>query len=190
MYGISVWYQSVSQKSINMMNSLYVQYLKKYFGLPKFTNSSIIYYLSEEIPLGVRMKKIFESSKHTIELQLKTPINQNIFSNNEISTISPDDSQINERNKWYLENIKSIPTYFWKSKVVKVFPEKFDDRRKLCREITDLIHFERCNNKEFHLVQDINEQCVCKNCDEVMEHYHQDYGCHPFQRYPQFTLFS
>ena len=104
--------------------------------------------------------------------------------------ILTDYRQIDKINEWYEDNIKSIPTYFWKSKVVKVIPEKFDDRRKLCWEITDLVHFERCCNKEFHLIQDINDQCICKNCNEVMEHFHQEYGCHPFKRYPQFMLFS
>ena len=105
-------------------------------------------------------------------------------------TISCTNSEGDLPYYWYYENLSKIPTYFWRSKVIKIYPIKFDLRKNICMEITDLNHYKLCQNKEFHPIQSMNKLCICLLCGEQLEHYHQYFICFPCKEYPEYLTFS
>ena len=79
-----IWYENTSRSSIDLMNSIFTKYLKKYFGLPENTVCSIIYFLSDTRPLNMTLKPKASTAKTEIDKMLRvtmTTCNQDIVSN-------------------------------------------------------------------------------------------------------------
>ena len=95
-----------------------------------------------------------------------------------------------ETSKWHIQNIANIPSYFWMSRTFTRLPKEAKQRKNLCKEILDIDHFELCQRKDFHVVQNIDDKCQCRNCDETLEHYHLRFGCFPFRKYPDTSIFT
>ena len=103
-------------------------------------------------------------------------------------SINLDCDECNSNTCWLSHNFSKIPSYFWFSKTFIKLPTKLENRRKLCRNIFDLEHYDLCTNKQFHLPQNIDEKCVCVECNDQMENYHGQ--CYPFRVYPEISFFN
>ena len=187
-YGVSIWYDKTSTASIEATNSIYTKYLKRILSLPQNTTNSIVHHISETIPLSLTLKNIHEKSKLQIHTDLKTiVVSSRTTYNQEVEKIC---NNIVETSKWYIQNIPKIPSYFWLSRTFTRLPKEAKQRRNLCKEILDVNHFELCQRKDFHLIQNIDDRCKCINCEETLEHYHMRFGCFPFRKYPATSIFT
>ena len=162
-----IWYENTSRSSIDLMNSIFTKYLKKYFGLPANTVCSIIYFLSDTKPLNMTLKPKASTAKTKIDNMLRVTMStcdQDIVSNTGSIAILNSMKQPTSRltkdvngqeiSNWLLEKISKIPCYFWRSKTIESFPTQQIKRKKLRGEITDLRHYTFCDRKDFHLIQD------------------------------------
>ena len=91
---------------------------------------------------------------------------------------------------WIIKNISTIPSFFWRSKFVDALPRNYKQRKRICQEVTDIEHFRFCQRKDFHLCQLIEEICICRYCNNQLEHFHKYFGCFPFKQYPELSIFE
>ena len=190
-YGVSIWYDKTSTASIEAINSIYTKYLKRILSLPQNTTNPIVHHISETIPLSLTLKNIHEKSKLQIHTNLQTIVVSSRTPPTNIITPQPTTTlNLVETSKWYIQNIPKIPSYFWMSRTFTRLPKEAKQRKNLCKEILDIDHFELCKRKDFHLIQNINDKCICKNCEETLEHYHMRFGCFPFRKYPDTSIFT
>lgn len=61
-YGLHLWLSKVSKASLSSLDSLFTKFLKRYLGLPYFTNNAVIHHLTNTIPLSHTLIKLAHSS--------------------------------------------------------------------------------------------------------------------------------
>ena len=51
LYGLPLWLHSCCQASRNSINAVFTRYLKRYLGIPMFSNNSIVHHITDTVPL-------------------------------------------------------------------------------------------------------------------------------------------
>ena len=139
-YGLTTWisgkYSAASESSIN---SLFTKFLKRYLNLPMCTANSIVYHITNTMPLVSLLKQL--SHKRTSSIYLPDCMNgtQLSFFNNLPKTVDSLESRLSQ-----------IPTYFWRSRPISRLPANQKFRKSLCQEVCDSKHYEYCSKKNFH----------------------------------------
>ena len=160
-YGLPIWLSSQSQSVLNSVNALFTKYLKTYLGLPMHTNNSIVHYLTETSPLVNQLRSLAPSFSNGLSFpSCLQGLQLNIL--RDVTEPPP------------YNPIPSMPTTFWGSKMYQTLPSNYRMRRLLCRDIVDMIHFEICVNKKFHISPE--SSCLCQLCGQVAHSYHH-YNC-------------
>ena len=188
-YGAVLWHDRSSTKTLLSLNTVYAKFLKRYLGIPVFTNNAITHLITSSVPLEVQMMVFVENSKRSLQKQLNRVLQNYAFDvlcpNKSITEGSAD-----YYKKWTLEKlIPNIPSEFWRSRIITKLPTTFNARKKLCLEVLNMNHKSLCTDNRFHVK--INaENCFCVQCDMPLEWYHLTYMCDPFKLYPEVDVFS
>ena len=90
---------------------------------------------------------------------------------------------------WTINNLSIIPSFFWRGKCVYTFPKNYKQRKRLYQEVTDTEHLLFCQRTDFHLYHQTENNCVCRYCNDELEHFHKYFECLPFKLYPELSIF-
>ena len=152
---------SCSQKSLEAVDAVLTKFLKFYLGVPVFSNNAITHFITGTVPLSVQLHQMaphctgglaFPPSLHGLQLSF-------LSANKDCMPYSP---------------VSLIPPYFWHSKVVLSIPFNFHMRKAICRDVFDVVHFDLCSNKQFHVKP--SADCICILCGSIAHFYHK-YDC-------------
>ena len=158
LYGLPIWASNTSESARESINVIFLKYLKRYLGLPKYANNAITYHITGTEPLS---NYLLSKAKESIGM-INVPTE---FSGYQIQFIK----KIPEIKKTNLN--ENIPTWFWMSRMLQNIPQSYRSRRIIMKEIYDLDHMSYCQTTKFHANIDHN-QCKCILCNQLMSHYH------------------
>ena len=156
-YGLPLWLTNCANSSLLSINATLTKFLKRYLQIPSFSNNAIVHFITSTIPLSEKLKNLapniigslsFPSSLHGHKLSF-------------LSGSSP----ATRRPPW-----EDIPSAFWLSRTFYALPVSQKARRRLCRELFDLDHFQLCQTNTFHPSPSPN--CLCANCGNHAHMYH------------------
>ena len=163
-YGLPLWLSNCCASTLQMVDSTFTKFLKRYFMVPPHSNNAKIHFLSSTIPLSNHLKIIapnvmgalsFPTILHGIQL-----------------SFTPDSSH--ETAGEALETLKKIPSTFWLSRILpSSMPSNRTSRKRLMREILDSDHFRICQTSTFHPYP--LPSCICTHCGANAHLYHQRY---------------
>ena len=157
-YNITVWLPELCPSSAKKLNSVFTKFLKRYLGLPYATHNSLVYHITNTLPLTRQldelhpkrfMKLTFPQSLEHVQLTPPSPIP---------ALLHPD---------------LSLPDFFALSQTVlpPTLPVLPAPRRALLYDSLDLLHPHICLRNDFH--NDRSEACVCRFCLRVARFYHR-----------------
>ena len=157
-YGLCLWASNCSHSSLQALDAVWTKYLKRYLGLPPFANNSIVYHVTETLPLSYSLKVIAPQKVGGL-------VFPNCFSGLKLSFIPSieDIPPMPDLNP-------TIPTTFWMSRMINVLPSTKYYRHRLMREITDFKHKDICTVTNFHIKP--TDDCKCKYCNQPAHPYH------------------
>ena len=169
-YGLILWISgNFAASTSQAVNATFSKYLKRYLSLPLCTMNSLVYFITDTLPLLTTLKHL--SHKRVNQLYLPECMSgiQITWFNN-----LPKVDELSNENM-----LADIPSFFWRSRAIWRLPSNHKFRRKLCREVCDTDHYEHCKNKEFHA--GFLPTCECIYCNENLHAYHVTYGlCESF----------
>ena len=158
-YGLALWMSKVSKAMLQALDAVWTKFLKRYLGVPVWTNNATILHIANEQPLSKTLKKraphqlgglVFPESLSGMKLSF-------------LKNSQPDDDDPNDI-------ISRIPSAFWSTRIINSIPVNVFYRKRLMREVLDLQHMELCKNKKFHVYSE--ENCVCIICSKHAHPYH------------------
>ena len=156
-YALPIWITNTSVNAVKSANAVQTKYLKRYLGLPKHANNSIVHHITETKPL---FNLLTESApKTTGAMYLPTELSGYQL---EFLKSLPEVQPYN-----YIEE---VPTWFWISKRMLNINPNYHLRKKFLVEIFDLDHKDFCSNNKFHCK--VEQECICRFCDKQMTYYH------------------
>jgi len=164
-YGLPLWLSNCSTSSLQMIDSTFTKFLKRYLLIPAHANNSTIHFLTSTIPLS---KRLTRAAPNAIGAFSFPPI----LHGTRLSFF-PDPSQEMDRGEDLQEVLKSIPSPFWMSRMPMSIPTYRKSRRRLLREILDLDHHTLCQSTTFH--PHPLPSCICTHCNEHAHYYHDRY---------------
>ena len=161
-YGLCLWINKCSIASMQSLDAVWSKYLKRYLGIPPYSNNSIVYHVTDSQPLSTTLKSLAPR-------RLGGLVFPECFSGMRLSFIQGTDDQ----NFTSFNPVPSIPTTYWMSRIVTSIPSNKFYRHRLMREVLDIPHYDICTNVNFHYK--IDDQCRCKLCDGEAHAYHTRY---------------
>ena len=159
-YGLPLWMSSCSKARIEEMNSVFLKFVKRYLGISKIANNSIVHYLTGTIPLANQLQSIAPKCAESL-------IFPEAFHGVQLSFVSGLGEEAN------YNPYEKIPSWFWASKQIERLPLNAKYRREICMTLLDMNHHKFCNTETFHVK--IEQSWICKLCKQRMEHYHDRY---------------
>ena len=134
--------------------------MKRYLGVPDYSNNAIIYHITETTPLSEQLKLIAPKSLGSILVPKELTDYQLQF----LKYISPQEE---------FNNIEKIPSWFWLSRQVHKIPTSVYHRKNLMKDnfILDLNHRQQCSQAKFHAKIE-EDKCICQICHSQMSHFH------------------
>ena len=163
-YGLALHIGKYLENAMNAANAVFSKFLKRYLGIPYWSNNSITYFITGTQPLMTTLQQLGQKSING----LKFP---HVLHGHKLSLVR----NINTSVRY--DPIQYIPNTFWMSKMFHALPSYARNRRLLCRDIYDLNHFDLCTNQMFHMSP--RDDCICMTCGERAASYHQ-YSCNTF----------
>ena len=164
-YGIVVWISgNFSSSSEQLVNRVFTKFWKRYLNLPLSTSNTLVYYLTETMPLMSLLKHMSRHGTGAIYVPCCMNGIQLSFLNN-LDTGENDDNTF---------DMSSIPSYFWRSRMIWKLPANQKFRRSLCQEVCDTKHYEHCQKSAFH--NRFESTCICKYCKCHLHAYHVTYN--------------
>ena len=160
-YGAGLWLSSCSKASISKVDSSFSKFLKSYLGLPSHTNNAIVHFLTGTVPLSLILKSNISSFTNGLCYPSCLSGLQLSF----LSNIPPPEP---------FSVLEMIPSSFWRSRMVDRLPNNYHYRRAICRDVTDMLHFDLCSDSSFHCKATLD--CICMFCGETASAYHH-YEC-------------
>ena len=130
-------------------------YWKRYLCVPKWSNNGITNFLMQAKPLFDEIVSMIPQECGSFPLEF----------NGVQLTFKSTSPEIEE-----YKDFENIPSFFWTLKTVFELPASRKARREFTQGIYDLHHYKLCSHKVFH--HTLTEQCICKLCRELMEHFH------------------
>jgi len=161
-YGLALWISNVSTAMLQALDSVWTKFLKRYLGVPVWTNNASILHIVNEQPLSKTLKS--RAPHHLGGL-----IFPEILSGVKLSFL--EFTQPVDNNEYDI--IPRIPSVFWSTRIIDTIPVNAFYRKRLMREVLDLQHNEICSNINFHVRAEDN--CICKICNEHAHPYHIKY---------------
>ena len=116
------------------INSIWLKFLKRYLGVPYNTSSSIVYFITNSIPLSVTLEHLASNSFLTTSFP-------ECFNGFQLSPPPP---------RTEFSAIPDIPTYFWRSLQIIRLPLNPFHRCALCFSTMDLFDPHMCSINKFH----------------------------------------
>ena len=167
-YGLALWISGkLSSLSEQLVNSMFTKFWKRYLSLPQSTNNALVYYLTNNVSLMSILEELSTRRVGSIYL----PCCMNGVQLSFFNDLPTDDDKGNSFD------YSSIPSYFWRSRVLWKLPNNQKLRKKLCHEVCDVNHHKSCLTTTFH--NNFSVSCVCKYCNHHLHAYHTDYNfCH------------
>jgi len=156
-YGLSLWIINCAESALQSINSTYTKFLKRYLQIPNFSNNAIVHFLSSTTPLSDKLRNM--APNITGSLSFPHCLHGYKISFLDISP-SPSPTDI----------YKDIPSTFWLSRTFFSLPVCQKSRRRLCRELLDLDHFQICQTTTFHPSPTLS--CICTLCGNHAHTYH------------------
>ena len=133
-----------------------------YLGVPFHANNAITHHITNTIPLI-----------HILESKLSSGLNSYTMPSNlngyQLSFMKSQPTLVP------YDPIPIVPSYFWRSRAYVALPSHFRNRKALCREIFDIVHYDLCTTDKFHLID--YDACICCSCGDRISHYHQYFCC-------------
>ena len=125
-YGIVLWISGkLSSSSVNLVNSMFTKFWKRYLNLPQSTKNALVYYLTDTMPLMALLNELCQQRVGSIYLpSCMNGIQLSFF--NEL----PSNEDMEQEFDW-----SSIPSHFWRSRVIVKLPTNPKLRKKLCKYI-------------------------------------------------------
>ena len=163
-YGLPIWMSNVSKTSLHQIDTVFLKFLKRYLGVPAYSNNAIVYHVTETTPFSEYLKTIAPSSLGSILV----PSELSGYKLQFLDQI-PSPEQFN--------NIKDIPSWFWLSRQLNKLPKSFYKRKNIIKEILDLNHKHQCSQVKFHAKIE-QDKCICLQCNTQMSHFHYRF-CFP-----------
>ena len=157
-YGLSLWFNKCARSAIEAINATFSKFLKIYLGIPYWTPNAPMHLITNTQPLEKTLK--FDISSHIATLSFPTPLEGYQLK------IARDTNNILE----HYNPIPIINSVFWRSRILHRIPENPINRKKICREIFDSDHMEKCTTLSFH--PKASESCICIFCGTHLEAYH------------------
>ena len=155
-YGLSLWFGRASEVSISSLNAVFSKFLKRYLGIPYHMNNSITHFITNSAPLSNILSSQYKNSFNALSF----PSSFHGFKLSQCGITWEE-----------YDPIPLIPTYFWRSSFNGTIPVYARNRRRYCRELFDLTHFDLCHNEKFHLGPE--RTCICMFCGQQAMYYHQ-----------------
>ena len=155
-YGSPLWLASCSNNALQSVDAVYSSYLKRYLGVPRHCNNAVTHFLCNSLPLTDTLR--VGAFKQFSRLSFPDKLSGYRFS------FCPSQYE----SKFFA--VEKVPSTFWASRTFHQIPSSEKARRKLCRELLDLHHYELCSNKKFHFA---TADCVCSQCNILMPAYHR-----------------
>merc|ERR1711867_371958 len=109
-YGLPLWINSCSSSSQKTINAVYTRFLKRYLGLPMFSNNAIVHHITDTAPLALKLKY----QAPALLSSFKFP---SCLSGHKLS-FTPIDHDYN----LLITALSSIPTFFWRSRMFDSLP--------------------------------------------------------------------
>ena len=160
-YGLSLWTSQVSNSALQALDAMWTKFLKRYLCLPPSANNATVYYLTNQQPLSITLKK---QAPH----QLRGLNFPESLSGMKLSFL-----ELTQTVTEHFNPIPLVPSVFWSTQVVHNIPINKYYRKRLMRDLFDLNHLEICTNKNFH--PHAEEGCLCKFCSQHAHAYHSKY---------------
>ena len=157
-YGLPIWMSSVSKTSLKQIDTVFLKFLKRYLGVPDYSNNAIVYHITETTPLSEHLKFLAPKSLGSILVPEELDGYKLQFL-----------QQIPQTEEF--DNVKDIPTWFWLSRQIYKLPTSYFYRKKILREVLDLNHKHSCLQAKFHAKIE-TEKCLCQKCNTQMSYFH------------------
>ena len=165
-YGLVIWMSGKFSSTVEqLVNTTFLKYLKRYLNVPLSTHNSLVYFITNTLPLMTHLNNLSHKRISSIYLPACTEGIQLSFFN-----CLPSPKEIHTETSDIRE---SVPTYFWRSRHIRKLPLNTKYRREICREVCDSDHYSHCKNLTFHTSSTSN--CKCKYCGENLHAYHVSY---------------
>ena len=156
LYGLPLWINNCNKSSLSALDAVFTKFLKRYLGVPKFVNNSLVHFLCNTRPLSHRLYNAGPDLLKSISWP-------NTLSGHQLSFAYIPESTLHNP-------IPSIPSHFWNSRIFHQLPSNPNLRKSLCFDLLDLNHYSRCSSKYFHLIP--HHSCFCIHCKEPLFPYH------------------
>ena len=159
-YCSPIWASSiVSQNSLQQLNSVFTNYVKRYLGLPKYANNAAVHYYCSTWPL-------YNAIMHSNTKQW--------------FRISFPEGTLNNYNLSFA-NVAPLPQYVPEIEMNPDFPRgkvhvsrNRHYRQKVFRELFDIDHYMMCSVEKFHT--HITSKCKCISCHKKCNRGHKCTG--------------
>ena len=138
-YGLGLWLSSVSNAALQSLDSVWSKYLKRYLGLPPFTNNAMVMFITNSQPLSESLRCL--APHRTGGLTFPESL-----SGMQLSFLINNDLDVERYNP-----VPLIPTAFWSTRIIENIPANAFYRKRLMREVFDLDHKDICKNIKFHV---------------------------------------
>ena len=138
-YGLILWISGNFAASTGQaVNATFSKYLKRYLSLPLCTNNSMVYFITNTLPLMTTLKQLSHKRVNQMYLPECMSGTQITFFNN----LPEIQDELSDEN-WLID----IPSFFWRSRAIWRLPSNHKFRRKHCREVCDT-DYEHCKNQK------------------------------------------
>ena len=156
-YGLPLWLTNCADSSIQSINATFTKFLKRYLQVPYFSNNSIVHFLTSTTPLTEKLNQIAPNLIRSLSFPTSLHGHRISF----LSCVSPPTLR---------SSFETIPSTFWASRMFHSLPVCQRARKRLCRELFDLTHFDICQTKTFH--PSPTPSCICIHCGGHLHAYH------------------
>ena len=175
-YGLAVWWGEVAAGGLEMIDAVFSEFLKRWWGLPYAVNNAYLYHMTNQIPLTKRLD--FTKQKYYEKLRQQLSHLDNVILTDSFSSFMTP----------YCRIVEKIPSYFWSNPMIQIPQSNKKYRVKQGRVLFGWNHFELCRREIWHqpYLKEILEDgvlrweysslaedcCVCKICNRRMEWNH------------------
>ena len=157
-YGLPIYINGLTKTSEESLNRVYTKFLKRYLGVPKYTNNAIVYHITNSQPLSHTLKQLAPHSTKSISVPPELSGYQLKF----IQRLPVVESYVNHHR---------VPSWFWLSQMLHQLPLDPYKRTQICSELIDKDHKHYCQTEKFH--HKIEENCKCNACGNILSYYHK-----------------
>ena len=148
-YGLPIYINGLTKTTEEKLDSVYTKFLKRYLGIPKYTNNAITYHLTDSQPLSHTLKELAPHSTKSISVPEELSGYQFKF----IQRLKTVDRYV---------NFHKVPSWFWMSQILEQLPLDPYQRTNICSKLIDKDHKIYCQTDRFH--HKIEENCICRVC--------------------------